>query len=103
MEKGGVSSSPAYIHLPGRHEVGTLSDPLEDPLQLGVDEGVVWIQKMRCLHMTEKKKLPTDPGTVKRVSAVVAGCTLNAEHLSYLERSPADLAQRVDYPLSISL
>lgn len=33
--------SPAYIHLPGRHEVCTLPDPLKDLLQLGVDEGVV--------------------------------------------------------------
>lgn len=30
-----------YIHLPGRHEVCALPDPLKDPLQLGADEGVV--------------------------------------------------------------
>ena len=31
----------AYIHLPSRHKVCTLPDPLKYLLQLGVDEGVV--------------------------------------------------------------
>ena len=35
--------------------------------------------------------------------AVVKVCTLNAEHLSYLECSPTDLAQCVDNSLSIGL
>ncbi len=38
---GTGGSVHAYIHLPGRHEVCALSDPLKDLLQLGVDEGVV--------------------------------------------------------------
>lgn len=30
-----------YLHLPGRHEVGTLSDPFEYPLDLRIDQVIV--------------------------------------------------------------
>lgn len=50
--------------------------------------------------------LPRNPVTVRTTlcsDAVATVRTLNAEHLSYLECSTADLAQCVDYSLSISL
>lgn len=80
-DKERVSSSPAYFQLPGRHEVGTLSDPLEDPLQLGVDEGVVWTEKKMEMFENdgEKKKLPRDPGTVRRVSRPCCCCRMHLE------------------------
>lgn len=38
----GAEAPSAYLHLPAGHEVGTLTDALEDLLQLGVDEGIIW-------------------------------------------------------------
>lgn len=53
---GGGVSVHAYIHLPSRHKVCALPDPLKDLLQLGVDEGVVWrkhngkLSEKKCLE-----------------------------------------------------
>lgn len=54
---GTGGSVQAYIHLPGRHEVCALPDPLKDPLQLGVDEGVVWEKKKKKREVVRKKAI----------------------------------------------
>lgn len=37
-----AEAASAYLHLPARHEVCTLTDALKDPLQLGVNERIIW-------------------------------------------------------------
>lgn len=106
-----------HQHLPARHEVGALADPLKDALQLGADEVVILGEK------GTKKQQSSEGGggggTPEGVSEVRAcwwvgwgrskvrgqgSCyTLDAEHLANLEGGPPNCTQGLHNPLGIGL
>lgn len=88
----------AYLHLPAGHEVCTLTDALEDLLQLRVNERIIWKNEERFRTRLRFPLTGTAPGHI-----LPSPLTLDAEHLSYFQRRSADFTQRVDYSLCVGL
>lgn len=93
-----------YLHLPARHEICTLTDPLEDLLQLGVNKRIIWKSKEGTCQREDGSVPLTAAAAGHIVQHVVSTArTLNTEHLSYFESGSSDFAQCVDYSLCVSL